>query len=80
MKLRLNPIKLRLFIFFSFSSSLFNSTPSLGQDSPSPSPNIPPKKENQDPTFEEFLRNPVTKTRESLYHFLLMDNKEDRYY
>ena len=71
MKLRLNPIKLRLFIFFSFSSSLFNSTASLGQDSPSPSPNIPPKKENQDPTFEEIFKKPRNENQRVVVPFFI---------
>ncbi|MBE9058942.1 fimbria/pilus outer membrane usher protein [Sphaerospermopsis sp. LEGE 08334] len=71
MKLRLNPSKLRLFIFFCLISSLFNSAPSLGQDSPSPSPSLAPEKQSQDPTFEEIFKKPRNENQRVIVPFFI---------
>ncbi|MBD2136251.1 fimbria/pilus outer membrane usher protein [Anabaena sp. FACHB-1237] len=71
MKLKLKPHNLQLFLFFSCSSILFNSSPSLGQDSPSPSPSLPPEKQNQDPTFEEIFKKPREENQRVIVPFFI---------
>lgn len=71
MKSQLNPNHLPIVLCLGLSSILFESAPMLGQDSPSPSPNVPPETQNQEPTFEDIFGKPRDQTEKVIVPFFV---------
>jgi len=71
MRLKLKANRLPLLLLWGFSSILFESSPILGQDVPSSSPNVPPETQNQEPTFEGIFGKPRDQTEKVIVPFFV---------
>ncbi len=71
MRLKLKANRLPLLLLWGFSSILFKSSPILGQDVPSSSPNVPPDTQNQEPTFEGIFGKPRDQTEKVIAPFFV---------